>query len=88
MSKRSQQPIPNPTLKILTHMRDVQFSLVPHMKEIAEAGRSFGIDMSALVTDLSPARTAAMRRSLTRMDAALTQLEAIAIAHAQEGPKR
>ena len=44
--------------------------------------------MAAFVTDISPVRASAMRRSLSRMDAALTQLEAIAMANAPEWPEK
>lgn len=85
---KRQQPIPNSTTKVLGAMVRVAQSTMPHMQELGAAGKTFSIDMAAFVTDISPERAAAMRRSLLRMDAALTQLEAIAIANAPKGPTR
>jgi hypothetical protein len=83
------QPIPNSAKKVLSAMFQVQQSIIPHMQELGAAGKTLGIDMAAFVTDISPPeRAASMRRSLSRMDAALTQLEAIAAAHAPAGPIR
>jgi hypothetical protein len=68
-------PVIHPVAAALKARVDMATSLLPHMVELGEAGKTFGVDMSALVSDASPERAANLRRSFNRMDRALTAIE-------------